>query len=401
MPAYKWEARTKNGQVKKGEMEADNEAAVNDFLRRQQMTPVKVKAKPKDIKLFGGGKGKKVTQKDIVIFVRQFATMIDAGLPLVQCLDILGSQQPNPTFKKVITQVKDDVEGGSTFADALKKHPKVFDTLFVNLVAAGEIGGILDTILNRLAEYIEKTEKLKSKVKSAMVYPVSIVIVAIVITAGLLLFVIPIFEKMFSDMGGTLPLPTQIVINMSNFLAAYWYAVFGGMFGAVYAFKKYYATKKGRATCDRLFLKLPVAGDLIRKNSVTKFCSTMGTMLSSGVPILDALDITSKTAGNVVIEEALIETRTAISEGKTIVEPLEKTKVFPSMVVQMIAVGEATGAMDAMLNKIAEFYNDEVDTAVDGLTALMEPAIMVVLGGLVGGLIIAMYLPIFSMAGNI
>ncbi len=400
MPVYKWEAKAKNGQVKKGEMEADNEAAVNDFLRRQQMTPVKVKAKPKEIKLFGGG-GKKVTMKDIVIFVRQFATMIDAGLPLVQCLDILGSQQPNPTFKKVILQVKDDVEGGSTFADALKKHPKVFDTLFVNLVAAGEIGGILDTILNRLAEYIEKTEKLKTKVKSAMVYPLSICVVAVVITAGLLIFVIPIFEKMFSDMGGTLPLPTAIVIAMSDFLIAYWYAIFGGMFGAVYAFKKYYATKKGRAVCDRLFLKVPVAGDLIRKNSVCKFCSTMGTMLSSGVPILDALDITSRTAGNVVIEEALVETRNAISEGKTIVEPLEKTKVFPSMVVQMIAVGEATGAMDAMLNKIAEFYSDEVDTAVDGLTALMEPAIMVVLGGLVGGLIIAMYLPIFSMAGNI
>ena len=400
MPVYKWEAKAKNGQVKKGEMEADNVAAVYDFLRRQQMTPVKVKAKPKEIKLFGGG-GKKVTQKDIVIFVRQFATMIDAGLPLVQCLDILGSQQPNPTFKKVILQVKDDVEGGSTFADALKKHPKVFDTLFVNLVAAGEIGGILDTILNRLAEYIEKTEKLKTKVKSAMVYPLSICVVAVVITAGLLIFVIPIFEKMFSDMGGTLPLPTAIVIAMSEFLQAYWYAIFGGMFGAVYGFKKYYATKKGRGVCDRLFLKLPVAGDIIRKNSVCKFCSTMGTMLSSGVPILDALDITSRTAGNVVIEEALIETRNAISEGKTIVEPLEKTKVFPSMVIQMISVGEATGAMDAMLTKIAEFYSDEVDTAVDGLTALMEPAIMVVLGGLVGGLIIAMYLPIFSMAGNI
>lgn len=398
MPIYKWEGKTRGGQVKKGEMEAANEAVVNDYLRKQQIIPSKVKAKPKEFS-FGGEK--KVTKKDIVIFVRQFATMIDAGLPLVQCLEILGSQQPNPTFKRVISEVKEDVESGSTFADALKKHPKVFDVLFVNLVAAGEIGGILDTILNRLAEYIEKNEKLKSKVKSAMVYPVSIVIVALVITAGLLLFVIPIFENMFSDMGGTLPLPTQIVINLSEFLQSYWYAVFGGMFASVYIFKKYYATKKGRAVCDRLFLKAPVAGDLIRKTAVAKFCSTMGTMLSSGVPILDALDITSKTAGNVVIENALIDTRTAISEGKTIVEPLEKSKVFPSMVVQMIAVGEATGAMDAMLNKIAEFYGDEVDTAVDGLTALMEPAIMVVLGGLVGGLIIAMYLPIFSMAANI
>lgn len=399
MPVYTWEGKNKTGQVKKGEMEAASEAIVNDFLRKQQITPTKVKPKPKGISFSFGG-SKKVTMKDIVIFVRQFSTMIDAGLPLVQCLEILGSQQPNPTFKKVIYEVKEDVESGSTFADALKKHPKVFDVLFVNLVAAGEIGGILDTILNRLADYIEKNEKLKSKVKSAMVYPASIVVVAMVITAGLLLFVIPIFEKMFSDMGGTLPLPTQIVINLSDFLAAYWYLVFGGMFAAVVGFKKFYGTAKGRAVCDRLFLKAPVAGDLIRKTAVAKFCSTMGTMLSSGVPILDALDITSKTAGNVVIENALIDTRHAISEGKTIVEPLEKSQVFPSMVVQMIAVGEATGAMDAMLNKIAEFYNDEVDTAVDGLTALMEPAIMVVLGGIVGGLIIAMYLPIFSMAGN-
>ena len=400
MPTFKWEGKTRAGQVKKGEMEAANEAVVNDYLRKQQIIPSKVKAKPKQFNINFGGE-KKVTQKDIVIFVRQFATMIDAGLPLVQCLEILGSQQPNPTFKRVISEVKEDVESGSTFADALKKHPKVFDVLFVNLVAAGEIGGILDTILNRLAEYIEKNEKLKSKVKSAMVYPASIVVVALAITAGLLLFVIPVFEKMFSDMGGTLPLPTQIVITMSEFLQNYWYVVFGGMFAAFVGFKKYYSTKKGRAVCDRLFLKAPVAGDLIRKTSVAKFCSTMGTMLSSGVPILDALEITSKTAGNVVVENALIDTRTAISEGKTIVEPLEKSKVFPSMVVQMIAVGEATGAMDAMLNKIAEFYNDEVDTAVDGLTALMEPAIMVVLGGLVGGLIIAMYLPIFSMASNV
>ncbi|MDH3974094.1 MAG: type II secretion system F family protein [Deltaproteobacteria bacterium] len=400
MPVYVWEGKTKNGEIRKGEVEADSEAAVNDALKRQQITPVKVKKKGKEFKLFGEG-GKKITGKDIVIFLRQFATMIDAGLPLVQCLEILGSQQPNQRFKKILIQVKDDVESGSTFADALKKHPKTFDTLFVSLIAAGEIGGILDTILNKLGEFLEKSEKLKSKVKSAMVYPVSIVIVAIVITSGLLLFVIPIFEAMFSDMGGTLPLPTQIVINLSQFLQSYWYFVFGGMWLALFLFKKYYATAKGRAVCDKLFLKAPVAGDLIRKVAVAKFCGTMGTMLSSGVPILDSLEIVSKTAGNVVIENALIEVKNAISEGKTIVEPLEKTQVFPSMVVQMIAVGEATGALDAMLGKIAEFYEDEVDTAVDGLTALMEPAIMVVLGGLVGGLIIAMYLPIFSMAANV
>lgn len=396
MPVYAWEGKTRSGEVKKGEMEAASVAVVNDFLRRQGIAPADVKVKKEKKK-----RGKKVTAKDIVIFVRQFATMIDAGLPLVQCLEILGSQQDNPTFKDIIREIKEDVESGSTFADALKKHPKAFDPLFVNMIAAGEIGGILDTILNRLAEFIEKTEKLKSKVKSAMVYPVAIVIVAILITAGLLLFVIPIFEKMFADMGGTLPMPTQIVINLSNFLQSYWYAVFGGMYGAVWGFRKYYATKGGRARCDKLFLKAPVAGDLIRKVSVARFCGTMGTMLASGVPILDALDITSKTAGNVVIQDALVETRTAISEGKTIIEPLEKTGVFPSMVVQMIAVGEATGALDAMLSKIASFYEEEVDVAVEGLTALMEPAIMVVLGGLVGGLIVAMYLPIFSMAGNI
>ncbi len=383
--------------MKKGEMEAANEAVVSDFLGRQRITPVKIKAKPKAKKK----RGKKVTAREIVVFVRQFATMIDAGLPLVQCLEILGSQQENPTFKEVLKTIKEDVESGSTFADALKKHPKVFDPLFVNMIAAGEIGGILDTILNRLAEFIEKTEKLKTKVKSAMVYPVAIIIVAILITTGLLLFVIPIFQKMFEDMGGTLPMPTQVVINMSEFLQAYWYAVFGGMYAAFVIFKRIYATKRGRAFFDRSFLRAPVAGDLIRKVSVARFCGTMGTMLSSGVPILDALDITSKTAGNVVIENALIETRQAISEGKTIIEPLEKTQVFPPMVVQMIAVGEATGALDAMLAKIASFYEEEVDAAVDGLTSLMEPAIMVILGGLVGGLIIAMYLPIFSMAGNV
>ena len=397
MPVFTWEGKTRSGEVKKGEMDAASEDAVKNKLKQQQIVATKVKLKLAK----KSGRGKKITGKDITVFLKQFATMIDAGLPLVQCLELLSSQQPNPTFKSILTQVKEDVEGGATFADSLRKHPKAFDTLFVNMIQAGEIGGILDTILNKLGEFIEKNEKLKQKVKSAMVYPVSIVIVAIVITAGLLLFVIPIFEKMFADMGGTLPLPTQLVINMSQFLQSYWYIVFGSMYGAMFLFKKYYATKNGRAVCDKLFLKAPVAGDLIRKVAVAKFCGTMSTMLSSGVPILDSLDIVSRTAGNVVIENALIETKVAISEGKTIVEPLEKTNVFPNMVVQMIAVGEATGALDAMLSKIAEFYEDEVDVAVDGLTAMMEPAIMVILGGLVGGLIIAMYLPIFSMAGNI
>ena len=397
MPVFAWEGKTRTGEVKKGEAEGANEQAIIDSLKRQQIVATKVKLKTAKKRR----RGKKITGKEICIFLRQFATMIDAGLPLVQCLEILAHNADNPSLKSILTQVKEDVEGGATFAESLKKHPQAFDNLFVNMIAAGEIGGILDTILNKLGEFIEKNEKLKGKVKSAMVYPVAIVGVAIVITAGLLLFVIPIFEKMFSDMGGTLPLPTQIVINMSNFLQTYWYAVFGGMYGALFVFKKYYATTNGRAVCDRLFLKAPVAGDLIRKVAVQKFCGTMGTMLSSGVPIMDSLDIVSKTAGNVVIEQALMEVKKAIGEGKTIVEPLEKTGVFPSMVVQMIAVGEATGALDAMLGKIAQFYEEEVDSAVDGLTALMEPAIMVILGGLVGGLIIAMYLPIFSMAGSI
>ncbi len=400
MAIFIWEGKSATGEARKGRIKAKSESDALTLLRRQRIVPTKISKKAKGITLFGKKK-KKITAKDVVVFVRQFATMIDAGLPLVQCLEILQSQQDNPTFKEMLLQIKDDVESGSTFADALRKHPAAFDSLFVNLIAAGEIGGILDTILNRLAEYIEKSEKLKSKVKSAMVYPVSIIVVAIVITTGLLMFVIPIFAKMFADMGGTLPLPTQIVINLSDFIKAYWWAVFGGGYGLIYAFKKYYGSKKGRARCDKFFLKTPVAGPLIRKVAVAKFCSTMATMLSSGVPILDSLTIVSKTAGNVVIENALIETRSAISEGKTIVEPLERTNVFPPMVVQMIAVGEATGALDVMLAKIAEFYEQEVDTAVDGLTALMEPAIMVVLGGLVGGLIIAMYLPIFSMASNI
>ena len=397
MPVFIWEGKTRSGEIKKGEMEAASEAVVNDSLRKQQIVPTKVKVKPKK----KAKKGGKIKAKDITIFLRQFATMIDAGLPLVQCLDLLASQNDNPAFKAILSEVKDDVEGGSTFADALKKHPKTFDTLFTNMIAAGEIGGILDTILNKLGEYLEKSVRLNAKVKSAMVYPASIVVVALVITAGLMLFVVPIFEAMFADMGGTLPMPTQIVVNISNFMQHYWWALFGGMYGAMWAFKKYYATYKGRGVCDALFLKTPVAGDLIRKVAVAKFCGTMATMMSSGVPILDSLDIVSRTSGNRVIENALIETRAAIAEGKTIVEPLEKTAVFPSMVVQMIAVGEATGALDTMLGKIAEFYEEEVDVAVDGLTALMEPAIMVVLGGLVGGLIIAMYLPIFSMASNI
>ncbi|HLB05761.1 MAG TPA: type II secretion system F family protein [Thermodesulfobacteriota bacterium] len=395
MPIFTWEGKTRKGEAKKGEMEASNEATVNANLSRQGIIATSVKVKTSAAKPARG----KVGTKDLVVFTRQFATMIDAGLPLVQCLDILSSQQENKFFKAVLIQVKADVESGSTFADALKKHPKAFDELYVNLVAAGEVGGILDTILNRLAAYIEKAMKLKSQVKGAMVYPVSIIVIASVVIAGLLIFVIPIFASMFADFGQALPMPTQIVINMSNFLKAYWWLIGGALFGTFTGLKKYYATDAGNKIMDALFLKLPVFGPLLKKVAVAKFTRTLGTMISSGVPIMDGLEIVAKTAGNRVIEAAIMKTRESISAGKTISEPLMQSKIFPSMVCQMISVGEATGALDNMLNKIADFYDDEVDSAVEAMTALMEPALMAFLGVAVGGLVIAMYLPIFALAG--
>lgn len=395
MPIFTWEGKTRKGEAKKGEMEAPNEATVNANLSRQGIIATSVKVKTAAAKPARG----KVSTKDLVVFTRMFATMIDAGLPLVQCLDILSSQQENKYFKAVLTQVKADVESGSTFADALKKHPKAFDELYVNLVAAGEVGGILDTILNRLAAYIEKAMKLKSQVKGAMVYPVSIIVIASVVIAGLLIFVIPIFASMFADFGKALPMPTQIVINMSNFLQAYWWVIGGALFGTFTGLKKYYATDSGNKVMDALFLKLPVFGPLLKKVAVAKFTRTLGTMISSGVPIMDGLEIVAKTAGNRVIEAAIMKTRESISAGKTISEPLMQSNIFPSMVCQMISVGEATGALDNMLNKIADFYDDEVDSAVEAMTALMEPALMAFLGVTVGGLVIAMYLPIFALAG--
>ncbi|MEK6726834.1 MAG: type II secretion system F family protein [Deltaproteobacteria bacterium] len=395
MPVFTWEGKNRKGEAKKGEMEAVNETAVNTNLSRQGIISTAVKVKTADIKPSKA----KVSTKDLVVFTRQFATMIDAGLPLVQCLDILSSQQENKSFKAVLTQVKGDVESGSTFADALKKHPMVFDNLYVNLVAAGEVGGILDTILNRLAAYIEKAMKLKSQVKGAMVYPISIITIAAVVIVGLLVFVIPIFASMFADFGQALPMPTQIVINMSDFLKAWWWLLGGSAYGAFFGFKKYYATEGGKKVIDELVLKLPVFGDLLRKVAVAKFTRTLGTMITSGVPIMDGLEIVAKTAGNKTIETAIMKTRESISAGKTISEPLAQSGVFPSMVCQMISVGEATGALDNMLNKIADFYDDEVDSAVDAMTALMEPALMAFLGVAVGGLVIAMYLPIFKLAG--
>ena len=402
MPVFTWEGRTRQGTTKKGVMEATNEAAVMAQLRAQMIVPVGVKPKAKDllegINLPGSGP----TAKDLVMFTRQFATMIDAGLPLVQCLDIQAEQQENKVFQQCLRDVKGSVEQGSTFADALSKHPKIFDDLYVNLVQAGEIGGILDTILNRLAVYMEKANALKAKVKSAMVYPTTILLVSIGVIVILLVKVIPVFKKMFEDFGGALPGPTQVVVDISEFMQSWILIILIGIGAVLFAF--FTARTKSpqfRYQTDAIFLKTPVFGSLLRKVAVSRFSRTLSTMISSGVPILDALEICARTAGNKVIEGALMKTRAAISEGRTIAEPLEASNVFPGMVVQMIAVGESTGAMDAMLSKIADFYDDEVDTAVDALTALLEPFMMVFLGGTIGGILMAMYLPIFKIAENI
>lgn len=402
MPKFNWEAKTRAGSPQKGVMEATNESTVEAQLKKYGFTSITVKGEKSGFKIpgFGGGGGK-VDTKDLVVFTRQFATMIDSGLPLVQCLDILASQQVNKAFKSALYNIKEAVESGSTFADALGKHPKMFDQLYVNLIAAGEVGGILDTILNRLAAYIEKALKLKKQVKGAMVYPATIISIAVVVIGVILVFVIPTFSSMFADFGGTLPLPTLIVIGISNFLQKYILVILGVCYGIKVAVGKYYDTAAGRKIMDTLFLKLPVVGVLIRKVAVAKFTRTLGTMISSGVPIMDGLDIVAKTAGNKVVEEAIYKVRQAISEGKTMAEPLSESGVFPPMVVQMIAVGEATGAMDTMLNKVADFYDDEVDDAVGNLTAMMEPLLMLFLGVTVGGLVIAMYLPIFKLAGAV
>ncbi len=401
MAKFAWEGKTRTGKTQKGTMEANDEATVMAHLRNQGVMPSSVKEAGSGLSMEINISAfqPKITTKDLVVFTRQFSTMIDAGLPLVQCLDILSRQQENKTFKTILTQTKESVESGSTFADALQKHPKVFDELFVNLVAAGEVGGILDTILNRLAAYLEKAAKLKKQVKSAMTYPTTIIGIAFVVISVILIFVIPAFEKMFADFGQALPMPTQIVINISNFVQNYVFVLIGAIVGLIVGFKQIYRTKKGRDVIDDLSLKAPIFGILIRKVVVAKFTRTLGTMISSGVPILDGLEIVAKTAGNRTVEKAIYKVRTSISEGKTIAEPLEKSGVFPAMVCQMIAVGEQAGSLDTMLNKIADFYDDEVDDAVNNLTAMMEPLLMLFLGTTVGGLVIAMYLPIFKLAG--
>jgi type IV pilus assembly protein PilC len=402
MPVYTWKGKTRQGTVTAGVMEAANEEAVMTQLRGQMLTPIKVKVKPKDISEYLGFLKQGIKTKELVIFTRQFATMIDAGLPLVQCLKILGDQQENPTFKKIIEEVRSDVEQGSTFADALFKHPKPFDSLFCNLVAAGEVGGILDTIMNRLAVYLEKADALARKVKGAMVYPTTVLVVAIGVVVLLLVKVIPTFEKMFADFGSDLPGPTQIVVNISHFMQEWiGLAMAGGTIAVISFLQARKRSYKFRRATDALFLRTPIFGSLLRKVAVARFTRTLGTMIASGVPILDGLEIVSRTAGNVIIEEALSQVRSAISEGRTIAEPLAESGVFPGMVVQMIAVGEETGAMETMLGKIADFYDDEVDTAVDALTAMLEPIMMVGLGGTVGSMLVAMYLPIFKIAETI
>ncbi|MFO8049572.1 MAG: type II secretion system F family protein [Desulfosudaceae bacterium] len=400
MPVYLWEGKRKNA-TEKGEMEAADEQAVRAQLQRMRVTPTKIKKKPKDLFENVSFLQPKVSQQDIIVFARQFSTMIDAGLPIVQCLDILQAQEENATFKKILRSIKDDVEGGLTLADALKKHPKQFDSLFVHMVAAGEAGGILDAILHRLSSYLEKAAKLKSQIKGAMMYPIITIIIAIVVVLVILVFVIPVFESMFADFGQELPVPTQLVVGASEIVKSKILYIIGAMILAVIAYRQFYKTQKGRLFMDSLFLKMPIIGVLLRKTAVARFTQTMGTMLSSGVSILDALDIVAKTAGNKVVENAIYHVRAGISEGRTVADPLSDTGVFPSMVCSMIAVGESTGALDAMMEKIAAFYEEEVDAAVEALTSAIEPLMMVFLGGVIGGLVVAMYLPVFQMAGAI
>jgi type IV pilus assembly protein PilC len=399
MPTFVWEGRTRTGEFKKGSMDARDDADLVAILRQQNVSVTKVRTKSRDINLsFGSG----VRLRDIVIFTRQFATMIDAGLPLVQALDILANQSDNKNFRKVLADVKGRVEGGSSFSDALRSHPKVFDELFVNLIAAGEVAGILDTIMMRLATHIEKSMKLRTKVKSAMVYPIAVGIIAVGVIIIMMWKVIPVFENMFKDMGaGALPSLTQFVLDMSRGFVNNIVFIFGGIIIIIVGTTALYRTRKGKKFFHTVFLKMPIIGMVLRKTAVARFTRTFGTLLSSGVPILDAMEIVAKTAGNIVIEEAIMKVRQQVSEGKDVATPLMQTRVFPPMVVQMIGVGEQTGAMDQMLAKIADFYEEEVDQAVNALTSLMEPIMIVFLGGIIGTIMISMYMPIFEIAGNI
>ncbi|MBF0241833.1 MAG: type II secretion system F family protein [Desulfamplus sp.] len=401
MKVFVWKAKNPKNKIIKGEMEAEKAEQVIGNLQRKKLTPIKVKEKQKDILENVPFLQPKVTESDVIIFCRQFSTMIDAGLPLLQCLEILYAQQENPTFKKILKKIKEYVETGETFADALRKFPNVFDDLFVNMVAAGEAGGILDIILQRLSAYMEKMAKLKKQVKGAMTYPAITLAIAIIVVGIIMVFVIPVFKQMFDDMGGALPAPTQITVNLSNFVVANIVYIIGGIFGFLFIMKRAYKNPKGRIIMDDLSLKLPVFGILIKKVAVAKFTRTMGTMMSSGVSILEALDIVARTSGNKTVEFAISDVKIGISEGRSMADPLLESGVFPSMVCSMIAIGESTGALDTMLGKIADFYDDEVDQAVKNLTAMIEPFMLVFLGVVIGGLVIAMYLPIFSIAGAV
>src|SRR4051794_21325703 len=398
MPTFEWKG-SRAGQMQSGVLNADSKEAANEMLRRQRIEAPSIREKGKEIAFpkFGGG----VPPQLIAIFTRQFSVMIDAGLPLVQCLEILGSQQENKNFKRALIQIRQDVESGSSLADAMRKHPKVFNELFTNMIAAGEAGGILDTILQRLAQYIEKSVKLNGQVKSAMIYPVAVISIAVIVVTVILWKVIPVFAALFKGLGAELPLPTKVVIALSDFIAGYWWLIGIVGFSLWFSIRQYRTTPKGLRVTDRILLRVPVLGMLLRKIAVARFCRTLSTLTSSGVPILDGLQITAKTAGNSIVEDAIMATRKSVEEGKTISEPLGDTDVFPSMVVQMIAVGEQTGALDTMLTKIAEFYEDEVDIAVAGLMKLLEPLLIAFLGVAIGGIVIAMYMPMFALIGQI
>lgn len=394
---YLWKGRTAKGEILSGEYTCEDRRDVGEYLRKRRIVITSVKKKPKDIQL-GFLKKKGVGVKDLSVFTRQFATMVNAGLPLVQCLDVLGRQLEKPHFKKVVQQVTTDVEGGSTLAEALGQHPKVFSDLYVNMIAAGEAGGILDVILGRLAIFLEKADALQRKVKGAMTYPTIVLTVAGGACIFMLMFVIPVFAKMFSDFGGELPAPTRMVMGISNFLQHFWWALAGGAAALFYAFRTYRGTDKGELATDKLALRIPILGTVLRKSAVARFTRTLGTLISSGVPILQGLEITARTAGNRVLQKAIQDTSKSISQGDTIATPLKESGVFPPMVVQMIGIGEQTGALDEMLTKIADFYDDEVDAAVEALTAAIEPIMIVLMGTMVGGMLVAMYLPMFKMS---
>lgn len=405
MAVYIWEGKSAQGKAIKGEMEAVSVQHVFNSLRSQRIVPNVKKIKEKgsgfDREIKIPGLGPKVRTKDMVVFTRQFATMIDAGLPIVQGLDVLGRQHENPAMRKILLDIKEQVQTGGTLADAMTRHPRAFDDLFVNMIAAGETGGILDVILERLAGYLENMSKLKRQIKTAMIYPAVVVSAAVIVTSILLIFVIPTFADLFAGFGAALPAPTRWVIALSNFMVSYAWILFLALFAFIWLFRRFLKTDRGKEIMHPLFLKLPVMGDLIRKVAVSRFTRTLGTMLTSGVPILDALAICGRTAGNKVVEKEVSKVRVSISEGKPIAEPLANSEIFPPMVVQMIAVGESTGALDAMLSKVADFYDDEVNNAVTGLKQLIEPIMIMVLGTIVGGLVVAMYLPIFKLGSVI